>query len=147
MISKQDCMLLLTEIGATDKLKELISLEAPTVELIEFINKNRELDLTKFYTKIRKSYNNKKSKLYINIVKETEDPTKVLTTLSALLTQILLFSDSCTDKAMFLRHSRAAEITVVLKNYFTTYDLTACIKLLKLIKADVKVCDAMYRAE
>ena len=33
-------------------------------------------------------------KIYINIVKEVEDPKKVLTTLSALITQILLFAET-----------------------------------------------------
>jgi len=141
MITKQDCMLLLTEIGSADKIKELLSMDTPSVELIKFINDKRELDLTKFYTKIRKSYNDKKSKLYINIVKEINDSTEVLTTLSALLTQILIFSKGVDDKAMFLRHSRADEIAAVLKNYFTTYDITNCLKLMRIIKADIKVCE------
>jgi len=145
MITKNDCMLLLTEIGATDKLKELIVQKEPSIEIIKFINDNRELELTKFYTKIRKSYNNKKSKLYINIVKEIDSSTEVLTTLSALLTQILIYSKDVEDKAMFLRHARSEEIAAVLKNYFNTYDITNCIKLLRIIKADLKVCEAFSK--
>ncbi len=146
MISKNDCMMLLAEMGATEKLTELTRMSAPTIEIIKFINDNRELELTKFYEKIRKSYNTKHSKLYINIVKETEDPNEVLTTLSAMLTQILLFSRTAEDKAMFLRHARADEIATVLKNYFTTYDITYCLKLLRLIKADIKVCEALNKS-
>jgi len=147
MITKNDCIILLTEIGANDKLKELLAQKEPSVEIIKFINDNRELELTKFYTKIRKSYNNKKSKLYINIVKEIDDSTEVLTTLSALLTQILIYSKNTEDKAMFLRHSRADEISAVLKNYFTTYDITNCIKLLKVIKADIKCCEYFVKGD
>ena len=147
MITKQDCMLLLTEIGATDKLKELVSMNNPSVEIIKFINDNRELELTRFYEKIRKSYNQKRSKLYINLVKEVDDPTEVLTTLSALLTQILIFSKSVEDKQMFLRHARADEISAVLKNYFSTYDITNCLKLARIIKADLKVCESFVKSE
>jgi len=142
MITKNDCMLLLAEMGSMEKLRELATMEIPSVEIIKYINDNRELDLTRFYEKLRKSYNQKKSKLYINVVKDIENPSDVLTTLSALLTQILLFSDTVTDKTMFLRHARADEIAAVLKNYFSTYDITNCIKLLRLIKADLKVCQS-----
>lgn len=141
MITKQDCALLLTELGETNKLKELFTQDSPSVEIIKFINEKRELELTKFYKKIKKSYNQKHSKLYINIVKEIDDTTDVLTTLSSMLTQILIFAKNVEDKPMFLRHARADEIAAVLKNYFTTYDITNCIKLLRLIKADIKVCE------
>ena len=141
MITKQDCLILLSEIGATDKIKELLSQSSPSIEIIKFINDNRELDLTRFYEKLRKSYNQKHSKLYINIVKETEDVNDVLTTLSALLTQILLFSKNTDDKIMFLRHARADEISLVLNSYFKTYDITNCLKLMRIIKADLKVCE------
>ena len=38
---------------------------------------------------------------------------------------------------MFLRHARAEEISKVLTIYFKNYDLTNCVKLLHLIKADI----------
>jgi hypothetical protein len=93
MINKNDCALLLSKLKdeGIDTQKEVIKLfqskEVP-IEIIKFINDKRQLDLTSFYNKLRKSYNNKKSNLYINIVKEVEEPTKVLTTLSALNLQI-----------------------------------------------------------
>ena len=45
MITKQDCLILLSEIGATDKIKELLAQPTPSVEIIKFINDNRQLDL------------------------------------------------------------------------------------------------------
>ena len=42
MITKQDCLILLSEIGATDKIKELLAQPTPSVEIIKFIN---DLDL------------------------------------------------------------------------------------------------------
>ena len=146
MITKTDCVLLLTElqengVDVSLQLKKLIKQSEPDIEIIKFINDNRQLDLSNFYNKIRKSYNDKKSKLYINIVKEITDPNKVLTTLSAMLTQILLFSETAENKQLFLKHARAEEISLVLLNYFKNYDLTNCMKLLRIIKADLKVIE------
>lgn len=146
MITRTDCILLLSDleergIDTTAILKETLKTAEPTLTTIKFINDNRELALAQFYEKIRKSYNKKKSNLYINIVKEIETPNEVLTTLSALLTQILLFSNGVEDREMFLRHSRAYEISRILTNYFKSYDLTNCVKLLKVIKADIKALE------
>ena len=146
MITKTDCILLLTEqqengIDVSNMLNTLIKQQEPSIEVIKFINDNRQLDLSKFYEKIRKSYNNKKSNLYINIVKEIEDPNEVVITLSAMLTQILLFGKEAENKQLFLKHARAEEISLVLFNYFKNYDITHCVKLLKLIKADLKVVE------
>lgn len=143
MITRNDCLILLNELNVKgiDTSKQLLAIVAqknPSIEIIKFINDNRQLDLTNFYYKIRKSYNEKRSKLYINIVKEVEDPNEVLTTLSAMLTQILIFARTVEDKTMFLRHARAEEISAVLNNYFKNYDITYAQKLLKVIKADIK---------
>lgn len=146
MITKNDCILILSEMNETDKIKELLTQSMPSLELLQYINDKREFELTQFYHKIRKSYNNKKSKLYINIVKEIEDPTEVLTTLSALLTQILIFSKDVPNKATFMRQARCLEISTVIREYFNTYDITQCLKLLKIIKADIKICDYLDRS-
>ena len=148
MISKNDCILLLTElqnegINTRDKLEQLLTSNQLPLDIIKFINDNRQLDLSNFYEGIRKSYNQKNSNLYINIVKEIEDPTEVLTTLSAMLTQILRYSKKAENKSMFLRHSRADEITKALYNYFSTFDITVCIKLLRIIKADIKALESI----
>lgn len=150
MITKNDCLILLNElnlkgIDTSQQLLDIIKQKQPDIEIIKFINDNRQLDLTNFYHKIRKSYNEKRSKLYINIVKEIEDPSEVLTTLSAMLTQILLYSKTVENRAMFLRHARAEEISAVLNNYFKNYDITYAQKLLKIIKADVKCIEYISR--
>ena len=147
MITKNDCILLLTELeenGVDTKsaLREALA-NGATFSVIKFINDSRQLDLTRFYEKVRKSYNKKKSTLYINIVKEIESPNDVLTTLSALLTQVLLFARDVENREMFLKHARAWEISKVLADYFQTYSLTNCIKLLRVIKADIKALESM----
>ena len=146
MITKNDCYLLLADlekdgIDTKEVLTQLVNSNNLPIDVIKFINDNRQLDLTNFYERIRKNYNNKKSSLYKNIVKEIEDPNEVLTTLSGMLTQILLYSKQLENKQMFLKHARSEEITLVLNNYFKTYDLTNCIKLLRLIKADLKTLE------
>lgn len=150
MITKNDCYLLLAELNALGvdtsiPIKELSASGNLPISVIKFINDNRQLDLTSFYEKIRRSYNNKKSTLYINIMKEIEQPQDVLTTLSSLLNQILIYNKNAENKQLFLRHSRANEITKVLNCYFKDYDLTNCVKLIKLIKADIKALESTYR--
>lgn len=145
MITRSDCILLLTELQSNgldvkEYLNKSFTSNIPLPEVLKFINDNRQLDLTGFYEKIRKSYNHKKSNLYINIMKSDEaEPRKVLTTLSGMLTQILIYADGVQDRQMFLRHARADEISYVLYNYFKTSDIISCTKLLTLIKADIKV--------
>lgn len=146
MITKNDCLLLLADIeeNCSDKdiLKEMVKKVSlshnVTIDVLDFINKNKPLDVLKFYEQLRYNYNHKKSKLYKNIVKDIEDTTEVLTTLSSLLTQILLYSKKCDDKQLFLKHSRAKEIAIVLTKYFENSDITICLQLLRLIKADLK---------
>ena len=95
MITKNDCYLLLADlqnkgIDTTEPIRQLM-MNGVTMDVIKFINDNRQLDLTQFYENLRKNYNKKKSSLYINIVKEITDPNEVLTTLAAMNLQILLF--------------------------------------------------------
>lgn len=148
MITKNDCLILLADIDAKGVdtaaiVEELVTSPNLPLSVIKFINDNRQLDLSAFYERLRKNYNNKKSNLYKNIVKEIEEPNEVLTTLSSMLTQILLYSKQLENKQMFLKHARSSEITAVLNNYFKTYDLTNCLKLLRIIKVDLKALESI----
>lgn len=149
MITKNDCILLLAEIndkGIDTKRMQTLLFNSPNInmEVLKFINDNRGLDLTNFYNKLRKNYNNKKSKLYKEIVQiDQKEPKDIVVTLSSLLTQILLYSNQVEDKQMFLKHSRAEEISKVLANYFKTFDTTLCIQILNLIKADLKAIESI----
>lgn len=145
MITRRDCLLLLSELSAkginTDSMIKLaLKSQDVNIEVIKFINSNRQFDANAFYEKIRKSYNHKKSNLYKNIVTcdEVDCSETVLTTLSALSLQILLFKDSVSDTKMFLSHTRFEEIHKALLNYSKTFDLVPCIQVLQIIKADLK---------
>lgn len=145
MITRRDCLLLLSELSAhginTDEMVRLaLSSSEPNLSVVKFINNNRQMDANAFYEKIRKSYNHKKSNLYKNIVTcdETDCSDSVTTTLAALNLQILLFLKNVSDTKMFLRHTRFEEINTALLNYSRTFDLVPCIKVLQVIKADLK---------
>lgn len=142
MITKNDTILLLTDlqdggIDTKEAMRELLNSRDVPISVLQFINEHRQLDLVAFYDKLRRSYNDKRSKLYISIVRDTNDPEEVLRTLSSLNLQIFLFCKQVSDKQMFLKHARAKEINLVLTKYLTDYDLTNCLKLLRLIKADI----------
>lgn len=142
MITKNDLLLLLTELQETGTdvnpyFAKTLNSQTVSLEVLKFINDQRQFDVAAFYELLRKNYNSKKSPLYKNIVREDVKPEEVLTTLAALNLQILLFAKKLDDDKMFLKHSRAEEITRVLNNYYKTYDLLPCLKLVKLIKADL----------
>lgn len=150
MLRKNDCLMLLTELEGLGydvdaQMKKLMMSKELSLDVIKFINDCRPLDVTEFYNHLRVNYNKKKSKLYINIVKEVEEPNEVLTTLASLNLQILLYSKSLEDKQLFYSHTRADEITRVLNNYYTAYDISSCVKLLRLIKADLKALEEISR--
>ena len=113
------------------------------LDTIKFINEHRELDVVSFYEKLRSNYNHKKSDLYINIVKETDDLSEILTTLAAYNLQVLLFAKKLTNKDAFYKASRVEEVTRVLNNYYKTYDIDKCRLLLTLIKADIKLFEGI----
>lgn len=149
MISKSDILLLLTDledkgINISKYTNTLFKTQELPLDVIKFINDNRQLDVLAFYELLRRNYNKKKSPLYKNIVTETlKDPQDVIVILSALALQISLFANKLEDNKLFLKHSRVIEITEALNNYYKNYDLIPCLKLLKLIKADLKAFESI----
>ena len=149
MITKNDCLLLLSEIEATGiDVKEicthLIKTNSIDLETLKFIDKYRPFQVSQFYEYLRKNYNDKKSKLYKEIVQiDQKLPKDVIVTLSSLLTQIFLYSNKLEieDQQSFLNHSRADEILKVLLNYVKTSDSKLGIQLLHLIKTDLKILE------
>lgn len=145
MINKSDIALLIDELDLEDSnklIKELYASPNISISIMKKINDKKPLDVINFYEKLRKSYNAKKSKLYINILKSDEEELevkKVLTTLSAMLNQILQYNAQ--DKLLFYKHIRADEISKALELYFKSFDITAAYKLLKMIKADMYVLE------
>lgn len=148
MISKNDVVLLLTEledrgINIGDNIVKVLKSSTIPLSTLKFINDNRQLDLTAFYEKLRKSYNHKRSKLYISILQDVSDPSSVPATLASYALQALLFSEKVEDAQMFLRHARVKEANVVLAKYLSDFDLSRCLELLTLIRADLMACEVV----
>lgn len=149
MISKSDLIYLLTDLeekgfDTASYIKQVLRADNVSLDALKFINENRPLEIASFYEHLRKNYNQKKSPLYKNIVKEElKDPKDVIVILSALLLQINLYASKMQDNTLFLKHSRAIEITEALNKYYKTFDLISAIKLLKLIKIDLKVFESI----
>ena len=101
IITRQDLLALVAD--DTSMLKEVY--DNPE-SVLKKCKQNGKLEIFNFYDNCRKNYNQKHSKIYINIVKEVSEPRKVLTTLSALVTQILLFAENSQNREMFIKQSR-----------------------------------------
>lgn len=146
MLQKTDLILLLTTLQEENPqldVKDYIDLTIKTpgisLDALRFINNNRQLDVTAFYEKLRRSYNDKRSNLYINIVKSDETEIKnVMVVITSLLNQIMIYADKASDKQLFLKHSRADELCKSILLYLTNYDIQPAVKLLQLVKADLK---------
>lgn len=149
MIKKNDILLLLTELqdngeDVSKYISTLYKTKDIPIETIKFINNKREIDVASFYERLRSNYNHKKSDLYINIVKEDlNDLDEILTTLAAYNLQVLLFARKLDNKELFYKFSRVEEVTRVLNNYYKTYDIEKCKLILSLIKADLKLFEAI----
>ena len=149
MITKDDCLTILIKLedNGVDKAKInshvrqlMISKELPT-ETLKFIAANRGLEAVNFYDMLRRRYNEKKSPLYKNIVSEISDIKEVVVSLSSLLTQIYLYAKKIDNEALFLKEIRAAEIAKVLVQYAQDQVPDNCLKLMRLIKADLLVLE------
>lgn len=143
MISKNELVLLLTELeksgveGASKQIKDALLSKNIEFSTLKFINDNRPLEIIQFYERMRKNYNSKKSPLYKNIVKDIDDVEEIITTLHAYALQVNLFSKKLENKQLFFKHAREEEVTRVLNRYYTDYDITSAVKVLRLIKADL----------
>ncbi len=141
MIQTSDVLILLSELGRdginVDEQMSSVLAGANIVDTLKFIKDHKDIDAINFYNKIRKNYNDNKSKLYINILKEIDDPKEVLSTLSALELQIILSGKKINNPVMFYKVMRLEEILECLLNYSKTYDILPCIDLIKKYKADI----------
>lgn len=151
MLQKNDLILILTEMeannveGAHEQLYKLLRAPNISMESLKFVNDRRQLDVTRFYERIRKNYNEKKSNLYKNIVKDIEDPTEAITTLSAFALNLFLYSKHVEEenKALFFKHVRAEEVTRVLNKFYKEHDIASALKELRIIKADLKAFESI----
>lgn len=146
MITKNDCMSILIKledrgVNIDNYMRKLVVSKEIPLEVLKFISQHRGIEVANFYEMLRKKHNQKKSPLYLNIVKEVSTLDDVVTTLVCLLTQITLYSNKLDNKDSFLKEVRAEEITRVLNEYFKEGTYDTCIALLKIIKSDLLVLE------
>lgn len=149
MITKNDCLSIL--VGLENKginidaymRKLLVSKDIP-IDVLKFIAQNKGIEVCNFYEMLRVKHNKNKSPLYTNILKETSDENKIITTLTSFLQQITLYNsklESVMEKSRFIKEVRAEEVTRVLNSYFKTGELEKCSTELSLIKRDILVLE------
>lgn len=146
MITKNDCMSILIKledrgINIDNYMRKLVVAKEIPLDVLKFISQHRGIEVANFYEMLRKKHNQKKSPLYLNIVKEISELDEVITTLVCLLTQITLYSNKLETKDSFLKEVRAEEITRVLNEYFKNGTYDTCLALLKIIKSDLLVLE------
>lgn len=146
MITKNDCMSILIKledsgINIDNYMRKLVVSKEIPLEVLRFISQHRGIEVANFYEMLRKKHNQKKSPLYLNIVKEVSNLDEVITTLVCLLTQITLYGNKLESKDTFIKEVRAEEITRVLNEYFKTGVYDSCLSLLKIIKSDLLVLE------
>lgn len=155
IITKKDCLDLLFDLqkrASDDEVNEivvetnrLLRMKEPDLSTIKFINDRRAFDVREFYEHIRRSYNQKKSKLYKNIVTvETLEPREMLMCLGSLQLQALIYYHDLEDR-QFLKHIRFNSICDCLKHFYETGDFIPCQRLLALIKADLKLFETISK--
>ena len=146
MLNKSDCMSILIKledkgVDINAQMKKLILAKDIPIDVLKFIAEKQGLEAVNFYEMLRKSYNNKKSKLYKNILDDIklED---VCVILSSLLLQIALYSSKLTDtKDSFLQEIRANEISEALADFYNSDSVEKCLAVLNAVKTDLLVLE------
>ena len=146
MLNKSDCMSILIKledkgVDINAQMKKLILAKDIPIDVLKFIAEKQGLEAVNFYEMLRKSYNNKKSKLYKNILDDIklED---VCVILSSLLLQIALYSSKLTGtKNSFLQEIRANEISEALADFYKSDNVEKCLAVLNAIKTDLLVLE------
>lgn len=146
MLNKSDCMSILIKledkgVDINAQMKKLILAKDIPIDVLKFIAEKQGLEAVNFYEMLRKSYNNKKSKLYKNILDDI-NLDNICVILSSLLLQIALYSSKLTDtKNSFLQEIRANEISDALADFYKSDNVEKCLAVLNAIKTDLLVLE------
>ncbi len=148
IIDRQECYTLLFDmqskgINIEEPLKKLVQSKDVHLDVIRFINNNRDLDITRFYNNLRKQNNTKKSRLYLQIMKEEEKEEELIKTASSFITHSFIFSESLeeTTRRKFFKSIRLETLVDSIKKYITEYNIQPIKDILKIIKIDIKILE------
>lgn len=150
MITKNECISMLMSLEKTglkvdDQIRKVLTSKNVPIETLQFINNNQGLEAIKFYEMIRKNHNQKKSRLYTNLLSGEHSEEELVTTLTSFLQQIALYSRKLrdSDKILFLKEIRAEEVSRVLHQYFKDGNYETCNNMLGAIKCDLLVLEGI----
>lgn len=146
MITKNDCMSILVKledsgVDVNSAMRKLVIAKEIPIEVLKFIQINRGFEISNFYEMLRKKHNQNKSPLYTNIINEEANESEIITTLSALLTQISLYGRKIDNANAFYKAARAQEISEVLSKYYAEQDLNLAAKMLQAVRTDLVVLE------
>lgn len=100
-------------------LKELTMLDEPNRKILEFIMTYETIDQEEFYQTLRGKNNSKRSRLYSQLLKEEVSDYELSKSVSSLITQVLIFSESMSDqdKFKFYSHMRLKDCMDAVSDY------------------------------
>lgn len=122
-------------------LKELTMLDEPNRKVIEFIMKYDKIDQEEFYQNLRGKNNSKQSRLYSQLLKESTSDYELSKSISSLITQVLIFSESMSDsdKFKFYSHMRLSECIDALNDYVVSMNPIKLREMKSDIVKDIKL--------
>ena len=100
MITKNDCLSILVELedrGVADinkYIRQLMSSKEIPLAVLKFIATNRGIEVANFYEILRNSYNDKRSKLYYNILNGAVNVNEILHKCSYIVNTLKIQLDS-----------------------------------------------------
>lgn len=144
MLTKSECLSVLSSIDANDgevnrQIRALMSSPTIPVDVIRFIIDHKSSDEAEFYEMLRRQHNKQKSKIYTSILRDPESSADAALTLSCFLTQVMLYERKIENPARFFKSIRADEISAALSQFFLDSTSDVCIRMLRLIRADLLV--------
>lgn len=126
MITKQEAyqklfMIKNRGVDVISVLKELTMLDEPSKNILEFIMTYDKIDQAEFYQSLRGKNNSKHSRLYSQLLKEDIDDYNLSKSISSLVTQVIIFSESMSDqdKFKFYSNMKIKECIEALNDYLT----------------------------
>lgn len=147
MLDKNYCYKILFEMKDDYNVMPMLTLLSQSnivpKKVVEFINQHRDLELTQFYSQIRKMRNQKNSKLYYQLVNEDRDPIESLKAVSSFITRALIYSEKLdsNERLVFLKSARVQECSISLSKYFVDNDIRLVLEILNMIRDDIKMLE------
>lgn len=112
---------------------------------IRYLASIQSLDIANFFEHLRSSCNKGKSRLYINLMKEENNPDDLIITLSSYILQANIYLKKSVNKRLFTEEAQLAEATEALNSYYKTRDLQLILNEVSKIKANIKLWESYYR--